>query len=98
MDLEHVIDWGDLRDGDLRLDLSAVATHIYHKVPTAFFRMLAEPGMQVAGQINLRVGSTRHIEFYAGHLGYEVYGEFRGHRYAARSLRLLVPGAHRLGI
>jgi tagatose 1,6-diphosphate aldolase len=44
------------------------------------------------------VGSTPHIELYAGHIGYAVHDIHRGHRYAARSVRLLIPYARRLGI
>lgn len=50
------------------------------------------------GAINLRVASSRHIEFYAGHIGYSVYSVHRGHRYASRSLRLLMPVARSLGL
>ena len=48
--------------------------------------------------INLWVGSTSHIERYAGHIGYGVHEEFRGRRYAARSVMLLLPLARRLGL
>ena len=48
------------------------------------------------GGINLRVASTPEIELYAGHIGYFVHPPYRGRRYAARSLRLLVPLAWRL--
>jgi tagatose 1,6-diphosphate aldolase len=36
---------------------------------------------------------------YAGHIGYRVHAEYRGHHYAARSVRLLIPlaRAHNLG-
>ncbi len=50
------------------------------------------------GGIRLRVGSTPHVELYAGHIGYNVHEPHRGHRYAARSVRLLVPIAHRFGL
>jgi predicted acetyltransferase len=49
------------------------------------------------GGINLRVGSGEHIERYAGHIGYHVQPEYRGHRFAARSIGLLVPLARRHG-
>jgi predicted acetyltransferase len=50
------------------------------------------------GNINLRMGSSAHIERYAGHVGFTVYPEHRGHHYAARSLRLLLPLAGKLQI
>ena len=89
---------GELSEGDLRLILSDITPHIYHKVPTFFFRMISAPGGAEVGTINLRVGSTLHIEHYAGHIGYGVHEPFRGKRYAARSVLLLVPLARRVGL
>lgn len=89
---------GELRDGDLRLVLSDIAPHIYHKVPTFFFSMIYTPVGVEVGTINLRVGSTSHIERYAGHIGYGVHEPFRGSHYAARSLVLLVPLARRVDL
>ena len=51
---------------------------------------------EVLGSINLRVSSSPNIEMYAGHIGYAVKPPHRGHRYAARSLRLLIPVARQL--
>jgi tagatose 1,6-diphosphate aldolase len=50
------------------------------------------------GAIRLRAGWTRHIELYAGHIGYAVHEVHRGHRYASRSVRLLMPLARGLGL
>jgi tagatose 1,6-diphosphate aldolase len=47
------------------------------------------------GRLSLRIGSSRTIEMYAGHLGYEVVPAFRGHRLAERSVRLILPLARR---
>jgi tagatose 1,6-diphosphate aldolase len=46
---------------------------------------------QRAGGINLRMGNTRNIIMYCGHIGYVVEPEYRGHHYAERSCRLLLP-------
>lgn len=89
---------GELRDRELRLALEWFGMHPYHRVPTYAFRMLhAETGEELGG-IRLRTGSTPHVERYAGHIGYDVHPRHRGHHYAARSVRLLVPLARRLGI
>jgi len=92
------IDPGELRDGDLRLELVRFAPHKVHRVPTYHFRMVhAETGEELGG-INLRMGFCPHIERYAGHVGYAVHLQHRGHSYAARALRLLLPLASKLQI
>jgi predicted acetyltransferase len=81
----------DLRHGNLELRLSDYSVHSFHRVPTYSFRMFSQHSEQELGQINLRIGSTPHLERYAGHIVYGVYGAHRGHHYAARSVALLLP-------
>jgi len=92
------IDPGELRDGDLTLEFEDFAMHPVHHVPTYHFRMVKTGTDDVLGYIRLRLGSSPHIERYAGHIGYSVEPEFRGHRYATRSVRLLVQLAALNGI
>lgn len=87
----------ELRDAELLLELIEWAPHPVHRVPTFRYRMLHSETGEELGGINLRTGSTPHIERYAGHIGYSVQPKHRGRRYAARSLRLLLPVARRLG-
>jgi len=87
-----------LRHGDLELRLADYSVHAFHRVPTYFFRMMSIDRAEELGSINLRMGSTPHIERYAGHIGYGVHPANRGHHYAARSLVLLLPFARTLGI
>jgi Acetyltransferase (GNAT) domain len=54
--------------------------------------------MRVVGGISLRAQTTRAIEMYYGHFGYRVYPFARGHHYAERACRLLLPLARRHGI
>ena len=50
------------------------------------------------GNIELRIGDTDYIHLYAGHIGYRVHPPYRGHRFAARSCRLLIPLARKHGM
>ena len=88
----------ELRHGDLELRLTDYSVHAYHQVPTYFFRMMSVGRGEELGTVNLRIGSTLHLEQYAGHIGYGVHAASRGHHYAARSVKLLLPLARAVGI
>jgi len=87
-----------LEDKDLALEFLECAEHPVHRVPAYYFRMIHARSGEEVGSINLRVASTLHIELYAGHVGYGVHPAQRGHRYAARALRLLIPLAREHGL
>lgn len=89
---------GELRDQELRLELERLRYDTIHKVPSYDFRMVHAATVEGMGSIRLRVGSTPHVEMYAGHIGYEVDEAHRGHRYASRSVRLLMPLARLHGL
>lgn len=89
---------GVLAEEEFELKLLCYEIHPAHRVPTYRFHMVDRRTREVLGHIRLSTGSTPHLELYAGHIGYGVLPEHRGHRYAARAVRLLVPFARRLGI
>lgn len=66
--------------GDPSLDL----------VPAYHFRILVEDGSDV-GHINFRVGDTEHVRVSAGHIGFEISAQFRGHGYAFQACRAIAP-------
>lgn len=95
----HFLKPGQMRDGDLTLVL--VGTHAGDRnrklVPWYEFEMRRTGTQQRVGTIRLRVGSARTLRC-PSHVGYGVDPEFRGNRYAARSVRLLMPFAAANGI
>ncbi len=88
----------ELRDGELRLELAGYEVNAVHHVPCWSFRMVHAESGEELGRIRLRVGDSRHVVMYAGHVGYGVEERHRGHRYAERALRLLLPVAQGLGL
>jgi predicted acetyltransferase len=54
------------------------------------FEMRKSHGTAKLGTIRLRIDSTAMLRL-PGHLGFDVRPRYRGHRYAARSCRLLLP-------
>ena len=57
---------------------------------TFLFRIVPCGTKKDAGRISLRCGESRGL-YYFGHIGYHVGEKFRGHGYALRACRLLVP-------
>lgn len=84
---------GRLIDGDLQLALAAKhpADPVKKYVPGYEFQMHAQGSLRKVGSIRLRIGTTRPLTGWVGHIGYDVDAGSRGHRYAARSCRLLFP-------
>lgn len=82
---------GELQDRELILVLDRYlkADPEREWLPVYHFNMLCEG--KVAGRINLRVGNPDRIILYRGHIGYAVNPENRGRRFAARSVKLLLP-------
>src|SRR5215831_8044276 len=59
-------------------------------VPAYHFRILVANGLDV-GHINFRVGDTEHVRVCAGHIGFEILEQFRGHGYALQACRAIAP-------
>jgi predicted acetyltransferase len=89
---------GPLVDGDLELRLRerAPADSAKGWVPAYHFDMVV--GSEVVGHIQLRLGATPGMVGFGGQIGFGVEPAHRGHRYAARSCRLLLPLARAHGM
>jgi len=90
---------GRLVDGDLELVLveRMPADPAKGRVPQYQFEMRRPGSPEAMGTIRLRIASARTLR-EAGHIGYWVAEEHRGHRYAARSCQLLLPLARAHGL
>lgn len=53
--------------------------------------------IRMAGTIGLRLASTQYLELYLGHIGYHVYPAARGHHFALRACKLILPLARAHG-
>ncbi|HUN72846.1 MAG TPA: GNAT family N-acetyltransferase [Steroidobacteraceae bacterium] len=86
-------------DGDPRLVLGECtpAAGSPWGVPAYSFRMQSPAG-EYLGRIRLRVGWSEDVIRYAGQVGYAVEPAHRGHRYAERACRLIMPLAKRHGM
>jgi len=94
------LDPGRLVDGDLELVLVERIAAVPRRglVPAYKFEMQHTVQGTPMGRLDLRVGDTEDLRLYAGHIGYGVFEPYRGHHYAARSCRLVLPLARRHGL
>lgn len=90
------LDPGKLTDNDLELVLikKVPANKKKRYFPAYEFEMRNSKTGKKIGGISLRIGNNETTKC-GGHIGYRVDEEFRGNRYAARSLKLLFPFAKR---
>ena len=91
---------GVFRDRELRVVLTT--THLPNgmgiEVPTYCFMLAVDGENSAAGHVHLRIGNTENILQYQGHIGYGVEKLWRGHHYAERATRLILPLAKQHGI
>ncbi len=93
------LDPGRLKDGALILVPARMkpADPTKAHVPAYGFDMLAPDGT-IMGYLNLRIGDGETELRYPGNVGYGVRPPRRGHGYAGRSLKLILPFARRHGL
>ena len=94
------LDPGPLRDGELTAVLVARNPADPEKgwVPSYAFELRLDGVAECVGKVSLRVGNTRSIELYGGHVGYGVDPKWRGRHYAERGVRLMLPLAKQHGL
>jgi tagatose 1,6-diphosphate aldolase len=88
---------GKLIDGDLQLVLYDTSDLNTGWFTSYKFKMMLGSQNTEVGSIELRNGA-HHLVVNAGHLAYDVHPEHRGHHYAARACKLLLPLARTQGL
>lgn len=66
-------------------------------LPAYHFNMINHETKELMGHIRLRIGQESDV-MYFGNIGYDVEEKYRGNKYAARSLKLILPFAFKLGL
>ena len=87
-----------LRDGELELDLVACAAADVAMELSPCYNFSMRVGGETVGRICFRLGDSRKLVMYGGHIGYSVFPKHQGHHYAERASRLLFELARRHGM
>ena len=85
------LSWGSVM---LRLGQILPGDPVHQLVPAYHFRIRTSGGVDV-GHLNFRVGDTDHVRLVAGHIGYEILEQHRGHGYAREACRAVAPFVRR---
>lgn len=91
------VDSVDLIDGGLRLLLKERYPGDPDKGWAPAYRFTISVSHEPVGTIELRLGATDFMVQFGGQVGYEIEPNHRGHRFAARAIRLLPQLAQRHG-
>jgi predicted acetyltransferase len=92
------LDPGELSDGNLRLVLRARVPASPEKGWVPMYRFDITVSGERVGGIDFRLGASDFITRFAGQIGYGIDERHRGHRYAARAVRLLTSLARAHGL
>lgn len=89
-----------LRDRELTAELAdkVPADLVKNWAPCYEFDLYIDGVEEPVGGVRVRIGNTESIRMYAGHIGYGIEPAWRGHHFAERGVRLLLPFIKQHGI
>ena len=84
-------DYGVLSDGEIEVVVRQKhpGNTLKGYVPAYEFDIRLPGRQEPVGNLRLRIGNTRRLVMYSGHIGYEIHEKYRGRRYAARACNLI---------
>lgn len=85
------IDYGVLSDGEINVVVREKRPAPKKKgyVPAYEFDICLPGKPDPIGRIGLRIGNTKYVIKYGGHIGYAINENYRGHRYASKACNLV---------
>lgn len=89
---------GRLQDEELVLKISSLVPGEGVRPPLYDFDMVNATSGEVMGRLTLRASNSKEVTEFAGHVGGNVFEEFRGNSYMSRALRLVQGLALRHGL
>ena len=84
-------------------EITIVLNRQYREEPTLgiektyYFHIFLNETKRVIGYVDLRVGESLFL-YYLGNVGYRINESYRGHHYAAKAVKLLLPLAKEEGM
>lgn len=82
----------DLRSGPVRLVFEEVVRPCGHDELVPFYHFaICDDADSNVGHINFRVGDTPHVTQFAGHVGYRIEAQHRGHSHSLHACLALAP-------
>jgi len=85
------IDYETFTDGEIEVVIreKVPADEKRGYVPSYEFAVRLPGNDKPIGRLSLRISNTPHLINYAGHIGYGIQEEYRGHHYAAKACTLI---------
>lgn len=88
-------DYGTFTDGEIEVFVQKKnpANKIFRYAPSYDFTVQLRENRTPVGSVSLRIGNSKNIVTYMGHIGYSIDNKHRGHHYAAKACNLIKPVA-----
>jgi predicted acetyltransferase len=84
-------DYPALTDGEIEVVINAKHPADKSKgwVPAYEFAVRLPGNPEPVGNVFLRIGNTKNMKMYGGHIAYGIKEKYRGHHYAAKACKLV---------